>query len=1434
MQEILSEQSVTDATAGTLDMDSTEGAAAGSSVGWLAMAKGRTLDILLEIGASRGRRDTSRDLETVEKVELDGRVLAVAACPRCSERGDDLFFVMDNLSWELVRLCPTEFHRGSAMERGYAGVDLSGLASGVIGSDPRGSFDTCGRAASLKMTLRLDVWGPSPDIARTPCGARCLQHSGMKVLVACACGSAITLLAFSDTSGEQDGGRSGDSIVRAFTSVTFPLSPDVDGNRSTSKRAATELNNFHDQSTGQQSHLGVKNNRQAMPSLIMSSGASAVQRLVIISGGRYSSTEPTGDVYAPARVTYSPAMIAMSMEDERRGDDGGAFPCGDRTNVGRRAKFVRIFRWDLSGGGGGSLGPGHWCLANLHPDTCIAGLATGGLLCVDPDGVKAFTEDGVPFLDVGVDAPSLTRGSWRENARPVAVSHFYYSHIREDFLVADVNGNLHCISVCVDSTGRATGGGTCHKEQSTNDRHGSSPGSCAHIECTKLELSFGDVPRRLCHRIQLLLPVGSRGLVIAAKRSSPFPIIIRIRMDQPSIISNGATADRATPTGSWQLLERWEERLSGPSLGPVSAMAVLPGLRSYEQRETNPDECYGIKTLVHAPPGHSNGSTLERNERDDLPGTRHKARPRGLRVVLATGAVCGRGAFIRDDHSGDDPANSLVSLEHGLRLENVAAGDVGLPVGATLFSQPVPLGHIDRAKGERCGQPWGGSRRTTSSWRDENKECVDYPDNTGHVLLLSDRVRSKTHVMFKLPSGEVAPARTVAAKGFDCGLHTIHLGRLEPLGYIVQVTADSVNIVRSSAWSEVAEGIASWRPSPLPPSCPPFKVQHAGVAGTVVAVACESTMILIEVRDVAPAPAALPNLTNRTVDGDDAPELATASTTTAREVRRVELDGGPLSAMGVRSYGNNTPEEGTSMGGEMSPPVLIAAASWDSPAITVRSFSARSTSNSVHARATQPNTRQVPDEHGDSPALLKTVAVWHPPWGGGSALPSATSDSSDGIAGTAAAEKVAGARKYNAAATLTRAIEFVRFKDEPERMSVVAATADGAVAVGEWQQGRSAEEGGHEKRCGGERPKEQETIISDSSSDALVTVASFNVGQGPIRLVVFRSTSSAERSDTGVEQIFVNGEMMDALVHRCTEVSVRNGFLGGWQCVQVRLAMIQREEIELCPTKEAVMNQRNDMPSFDPKRQDDHDGENISAERYLGASHDGELSPRQLSLCFGTLHGGEPQGAVCSKTPLPWTPTHLVYVPVTRSIVVAHGMRLSSSSLLPSSSTLRIYDADTLQERPGIGPLRLLPGVRVTGMALLPGFPSIFRGKAASSAAFIAAQGLPQIDAKGLRLPMPAEAAAVGGDAIAVACCKSVDPGSTKQEESQRESNGDGGLRRHDRDKRQAPVRKDLSHVDAVPSRKFATTASAPDRPAPSIGKAASVVTVLAAFEVVA
>lgn len=188
----------------------------------------------------------------------------------------------------------------------------------------------------------------------------------------------------------------------------------------------------------------------------------------------------------------------------------------------------------------------------------------------------------------------------------------------------------------------------------------------------------------------------------------------------------------------------------------------------------------------------------------------------------------------------------------------------------------------------------------------------------------------------------------------------------------------------------------------------------------------------------------------------------------------------------------------------------------------------------------------------------------------------------------------------------------------------------------------------------------------------------------------------------------------------------------------------------------------------------------------IGARNDGIRSALlgESILCFGSLDW-ETRGR-CFKRDFPQsiTPTHLIHVPITRSIVMASlekqrggpsddaensfetTDRVGKRSAQPTKnndnrpavgdvSSLRVYSADSLEERPS-GPLRLRPGLRISGLARFGvhsgtrlHFRSPIKGSAGGDGHYGRGTGKPT---GGLRLGAHA-AAAVGGDVIAVACC---------------------------------------------------------------------------------
>lgn len=229
-------------------------------------------------------------------------------------------------------------------------------------------------------------------------------------------------------------------------------------------------------------------------------------------------------------------------------------------------------------------------------------------------------------------------------------------------------------------------------------------------------------------------------------------------------------------------------------------------------------------------------------------------------------------------------------------------------------------------------------------------------------------------------------------------------------------------------------------------------------------------------------------------------------------------------------------------------------------------------------------------------------------------------------------------------------------------------------------------------------------------------------------------------------------------------------------------------------------------------------------------SHD-HSPPRWTFLSIGTL--SKQTRAQCYKKSLPLSPTHLVYAPTTRSIVMAcneyrgktavakaatsGASRADARQVLspPSClSSLRVFDADTLEERPG-GPLHLLPGIRITGMAQLGVDPLRNASHGMGTRA-------PWADVAGGSPP-----AAVGGDVIAVACCSA-------RAHGERTPRHDDGQREHVDVQRQRGDGVAAGSITAAAA--AAATAAIPivENDAKDECKPDTLGIVLAAFEVVA
>lgn len=184
---------------------------------------------------------------------------------------------------------------------------------------------------------------------------------------------------------------------------------------------------------------------------------------------------------------------------------------------------------------------------------------------------------------------------------------------------------------------------------------------------------------------------------------------------------------------------------------PVSGMVMLPELIGDEHGAKASATAKAARTPKA--PGDafiSTNASVSSSLQDD-PTMRNTVRRR-RRAVMATGTSGDRGKP-RDSGAG------LCILEHGFGLDATEEGSIGLPEGSTLFAQPLILGRADRLYETQPRRPLDDDNGSTTDRGGGNARMGHRDANhRRHVMLLSDRVRSTTHVLEMSSSGEVAPA----------------------------------------------------------------------------------------------------------------------------------------------------------------------------------------------------------------------------------------------------------------------------------------------------------------------------------------------------------------------------------------------------------------------------------------------------------------------------------------------------------------------------------------------------------------------------------------------------------------------------------------------------------------------------------------------------
>jgi len=197
-----------------------------------------------------------------------------------------------------------------------------------------------------------------------------------------------------------------------------------------------------------------------------------------------------------------------------------------------------------------------------------------------------------------------------------------------------------------------------------------------------------------------------------------------------------------------------EERKTTLDMLPVSGMILLPHFTGDEHRVNSSVTVSIARTSQqhgHAP---LSAEMISSSSTEDDPVARAPNPPKiavcGRRAVMATGTLGNRG-------KPSDSATGLCLLEHGFGFDAAEEGSIGLPEGSSLFAQPVVLGGADNPEARR-NRPLNDNGSNTD--RGDGNAPPGFRDTKQrrHVLLLSDRVRSKTHVLEMSSSGEVAPA----------------------------------------------------------------------------------------------------------------------------------------------------------------------------------------------------------------------------------------------------------------------------------------------------------------------------------------------------------------------------------------------------------------------------------------------------------------------------------------------------------------------------------------------------------------------------------------------------------------------------------------------------------------------------------------------------
>lgn len=265
--------------------------------------------------------------------------------------------------------------------------------------------------------------------------------------------------------------------------------------------------------------------------------------------------------------------------------------------------------------------------------------------------------------------------------------------------------------------------------------------------------------------LNFLVPIGGEGLllVVGHPSSTPFTLRISLAFTRSSVlaknglggwkgISSRAEVNVSEPAEtSWQILGPGEPIDDG-GLGPVCGIAPITMGPETTQRLYSDEHMNQEKNITSDEERRPARVAMTDGASRPFVSEPKQEGVRGLRAVLAVGTPDGTKT-----NSIGDPKSALHMLEYGMGLSATeGSGGTGLPAGSMLFAEPLDTpsesGVANGRRAESEATPPSATCTRDNAVRKNGSAEGDY------VLLMSDRARSRTHVMDMSRDGEIAPA----------------------------------------------------------------------------------------------------------------------------------------------------------------------------------------------------------------------------------------------------------------------------------------------------------------------------------------------------------------------------------------------------------------------------------------------------------------------------------------------------------------------------------------------------------------------------------------------------------------------------------------------------------------------------------------------------